>query len=76
MPAEMLLPLSDADWRQLASISSHPYVASKAASWADQIRLMKATGHKAEIQSFAKISPDFLVNDYLPLKIKCQGWLD
>jgi len=73
IPEEMLLAMRDSDWHKLDSLKSHP---SLKEPWLFELRLLEHIERKAEIQSIAKISPDFLVNHYLPLKIRHEGWLN
>jgi meiotic recombination protein SPO11 len=71
----MQLPLTACDRNKLEFIRRHPDLQDSHPEWLKQVDLMSTQGKKAEIQSFSKISSDYLFKIYLPLKIKNSAWV-
>ncbi|XP_024149894.2 meiotic recombination protein SPO11 isoform X3 [Oryzias melastigma] len=74
VPKSSLLPLARTDESKLSSLLKRPYLASHP-EWQKELELMQQSKVKAEIQSLADISPDFLTSIYLPNKLRYGGWL-
>ncbi|KAF6718064.1 Meiotic recombination protein SPO11 [Oryzias melastigma] len=74
VPKSSLLPLTRTDESKLSSLLKRPYLASHP-EWQKELELMQQSKVKAEIQSLADISPDFLTSIYLPNKLRYGGWL-
>uniref|UniRef100_A0A7N8YIT1 DNA topoisomerase (ATP-hydrolyzing) n=1 Tax=Mastacembelus armatus TaxID=205130 RepID=A0A7N8YIT1_9TELE len=74
VPDDALTPLSKRDESKLNSLLKRPYLTSQP-GWQKEMELMQQTKVKAEIQSLAAISPDFLTSTYLPNKLRYGGWV-
>ncbi|CAL1606787.1 unnamed protein product [Knipowitschia caucasica] len=74
VPENALIPLTKKDDAKLNSLLKRPYVQNQP-DWLKEIELMQQTKVKAEIQSLAAIAPDFLINVYLPNKLRYGGWV-
>ncbi|KAJ8016224.1 hypothetical protein DPEC_G00004970 [Dallia pectoralis] len=74
VPEEALIPLTQRDMSKLTSLKKRPYLACQPV-WHKEIEIMQQSKMKAEIQSLASITPDFLSRVYLPNKLRYGGWI-
>ncbi|XP_028308976.1 meiotic recombination protein SPO11 isoform X2 [Gouania willdenowi] len=74
VPSDVLIPLTKNDEKKLSSLLQRPYLTDQP-DWQKEMEVMQRTKVKAEIQSLAAISPDFLTNIYLPNKLRYGGWV-
>ena len=74
IPRRLLLPLSARERRKLESLIQRP---SMPHSWGQQLRKLRDSGHKAEIECLSSSdgSIDYLANTYLPRKLARADWL-
>ncbi|XP_075331838.1 meiotic recombination protein SPO11 [Odontesthes bonariensis] len=74
VPKESLIPLTKTDESKLGSLLNRPYLTGQP-DWQKEMELMRQSKVKAELQSLAAISPDFLTSIYLPNKLRYGGWI-
>ncbi|XP_075898298.1 meiotic recombination protein SPO11 [Nelusetta ayraudi] len=74
VPEDTLIPLTKTDESKLSSLLRRPYLTHQP-NWKNEIEMMQQNKVKAEIQSLAAISPDFLTSIYLPNKLRYGGWV-
>ncbi|XP_072223774.1 meiotic recombination protein SPO11 isoform X2 [Leuresthes tenuis] len=74
VPKESLIPLTKRDESKLDSLLNRPYLTGQP-DWQKEMELMRQSKVKAELQSLAAISPDFLTSIYLPNKLRYGGWV-
>ncbi|XP_067383594.1 meiotic recombination protein SPO11 isoform X2 [Channa argus] len=74
VPEDTLIPLTKRDESKLNSLLKRPYFPSQP-DWQKEVELMRQSKVKAELQSLAAISPDFLTSVYLPNKLRYGGWV-
>ncbi|XP_014664431.1 PREDICTED: meiotic recombination protein SPO11-like isoform X2 [Priapulus caudatus] len=74
IPETSLMPLSKTDLDKARDLMSRPYFSTQP-DWIHQLKMMVASGKKAEIQALTAISASFLTDVYLPNKIRYGGWI-
>ncbi|XP_060058536.1 meiotic recombination protein SPO11 isoform X2 [Erinaceus europaeus] len=74
IPKESLIPLTKHDQMKLDSILKRPYITCQP-FWRKEMEIMAESKMKAEIQSLAFLSSDYLSRVYLPNKLKFGGWI-
>ena len=71
---DSLIPLNDSDKKKIKDLYSRPYIKQNS-DWAKQLQSLESMGFKAEIQSLAQHSPTFLLETYIPIKLRLGGWI-
>ena len=68
------IPMNKRDMKRLNDILEEPYVKSNK-RWRDDLKLMKKTKMKAEIQALSSHGIEFLTDTYLPNKLYSGDWI-
>lgn len=74
IPKSVLIPMNDRDIKRADDLLAEDFVKSRP-EWEKQIKIMKNTGKKAEIQALASKDWRFMTNTYLPTKIDSGDWV-
>jgi meiotic recombination protein SPO11 len=71
---EVQIPLTANDRKKINDLKQRKYMIENI-SWTKQLNLLLEIGTKVEIQSLAEHSPTFLLDVYLPSKIRYGKWI-
>lgn len=74
IPKSVLIKMSENDIKRADDLLKEDFVKSRP-QWEKQIRIMKDTGQKAEIQALASKDWRYMTNTYLPNKIDSGDWV-
>ncbi len=74
IPKSVLIKMTDNDVKRADDLLKEDFVKSRP-EWEKQIRIMKDTGLKAEIQALASKDWRFMTSTYLPSKIDSADWV-
>ncbi len=74
IPKSVLIKMTENDIKRADDLLKEDFVKSRP-HWEKQIRIMKDTGQKAEIQALASKDWRYMTNTYLPNKIDSGDWV-
>lgn len=74
IPKSVLIKMTGNDIKRADDLLKEDFVKSRP-EWEKQIRIMKDTGYKAEIQALASKDWRFMTNTYLPSKLDSGDWV-
>lgn len=74
IPKSVRIPMQPNDIKRVRDMLKEPFV-KRNKPWVEDLQLMLRMREKAEIQSFASHSFEYLTDDYLPTKLETGDWI-
>ncbi len=74
IPKSVRIPMQPTDIKRVRDMLKEPFVKQNK-PWVEDLRLMLSMKEKAEIQSFASHSFEYLTDEYLPTKLETGDWI-
>ena len=74
IPKSVRIPMQPTDIKRVRDMLKEPFV-RRNKPWVEDLQLMLRMKEKAEIQSFASHSFEYLTDDYLPTKLETGDWI-
>ena len=74
IPDDCRIPMTQADIKQCDDLMKEEFVSNNK-SWIKQLKIMKRTKQKAEIQALSTFGFKYLTDVYLPRKLKEGDWV-
>ena len=74
IPKSVRIPMQPTDIKRVRDMLKEPFV-KRNKPWVEDLRLMLNMREKAEIQSFASHSFEYLTDEYLPTKLETGDWI-
>jgi meiotic recombination protein SPO11 len=74
IPKSVRIPMQPTDIKRVRDMLKEPFV-RRNKPWVEDLQLMLRMKEKAEIQSFASHSFEYLTDEYLPTKLETGDWI-